>query len=223
MTDQKVQLKWTPGKEAPKKIKSVTLDGLGVQLQARKETLSAQQIWIFTYDGYIVWQSNPEYALTSLAKIAPDEKEAFGAYGLRLDEDDPYVAFVGVCHKCAVDSPFIYRQRYRGMSNISNDDLIFSTRWGIRQESGFTIGDWRYSKVENPLWHKMALTWPVDRHGAMIPVRIDTSLTLNDLDLTHFSLSCQDLQWPLEGSLIVGVPPIKSLKSSKGQPICTCR
>jgi hypothetical protein len=42
--------------------------------------------------------------------------------------------------------------------------------WGIRQISGFTIGDWKYSKVENPVWHKMALTWPVDGTGAMIPV-----------------------------------------------------
>jgi hypothetical protein len=46
--------------------------------------------------------------------------------------------------------------------------LLFS--WGIRQISGFTIGDWKYSKVQNPVWHKMALTWPVDADGDLIPV-----------------------------------------------------
>ena len=50
-------------------------------------------------------------------------------------------------------------------------DILFS--WGIRQESTFTIGDWKYSKVENPLWHRMALTWPVDGTGSMIAVRFD--------------------------------------------------
>jgi hypothetical protein len=48
--------------------------------------------------------------------------------------------------------------------------FLFSSSWGIRQISGFTIGDWKYSKVENPVWHKMALTWPVDGGGTMIPV-----------------------------------------------------
>jgi hypothetical protein len=46
-----------------------------------------------------------------------------------------------------------------------------SYRWGIRQESPVVIGDWKHSKVENPLWHKMALTWPVDSTGALIAVR----------------------------------------------------
>ena len=47
---------------------------------------------------------------------------------------------------------------------------FFLFSWGIRQESQFTIGDWKYSKVENPIWHKMALTWPVDDTGTIIPV-----------------------------------------------------
>ena len=79
------------------------------------------------------------------------------------------------------------------------DCQLFVSRWGIRQISGFTIGDWKYSKVENPVWHKMALTWPVDASGALIP----------------------DLQWPLEGCLIPGVPPIKALKSTQAPVACT--
>jgi hypothetical protein len=54
---------------------------------------------------------------------------------------------------------------------LKNKNMILFFSWGIRQESSFTIGDWKHSKVENPLWHKMALTWPVDGTGAMIPVR----------------------------------------------------
>lgn len=56
------------------------------------------------------------------------------------------------------------------INNEKKNILLFS--WGIRQISGFTIGDWKYSKVENPLWHKMALTWPVDAAGSMIPVSL---------------------------------------------------
>ena len=58
-------------------------------------------------------------------------------------------------------------------------DLYFFISWGIRQISGFTIGDWRYSKVENPLWHKMALTWPVDAAGDNIPVSRSEMKMLN--------------------------------------------
>ena len=65
------------------------------------------------------------------------------------------------------------KTRFVALSSLI--DAGFS--WGIRQESTFTIGDWKYSKVENPLWHRMALTWPVDGTGTMIPVRIDTTLS----------------------------------------------
>ncbi|CAF3985284.1 unnamed protein product [Adineta steineri] len=173
--EQDIQITWKPSKLS-KQRNEQNLNGYGVQLRDKATELSHNQIWIFTTDGYIISKAYPDFALTSAANIIPGEDENFIANGIKMKEDNPFISFVALCPKCPANSPFIHRQR-----------------WGIRQISGFTIGDWKYSKVENPVWHKMALTWPVDSRGAMIP----------------------DLQWPIEGCFIPGVPPIKSLKSSQ--------
>ncbi|CAM4769077.1 unnamed protein product [Rotaria magnacalcarata] len=177
--EQHVQLTWKPSKLLHSQRKVETLDGYSVQLRSKATDRTADQIWIFTFDGYIVSQADRNLALTSVATIVPDDEGSFTAKGMQVDTDDPFVAFVSVCQKCPQNSPFIHQQR-----------------WGIRQISGFTIGDWKYSKVENPLWHKMALTWPVDATGEHIP----------------------ELQWPIEGCLIPNVPPIKFLRSSQTPP-----
>ncbi|KAJ8344325.1 hypothetical protein SKAU_G00316540 [Synaphobranchus kaupii] len=52
-------------------------------------------------------------------------------------------------------------------------------RWAIRQEGVGKSGQWKRSKVENPLWNKLTYMWP----------------TLPDGELN------QDLIWPLEGAL----------------------
>ncbi|CAF1169688.1 unnamed protein product [Adineta ricciae] len=174
--EENVQMTWTASKLSKAQNRSQELNGFRVQLRSRATEPSEKQIWDFTADGYIVSRAYPNYALTSFATIIPGEDETFVAGGKRMNENDAFVSFVALCPKCSADSPFMHRQR-----------------WGIRQTSGFTIGDWKHSKVENPIWHKMALTWPVDANGSMIP----------------------DLQWPIEGCFIPGVPPIKSLKYSQ--------
>ncbi len=63
----------------------------------------------------------------------------------------------------------------------------------------------------------MALTWPVDGTGTKIPVSDDDNKIESHLDCSII----QDLQWPLEGYFIPGVPPIKSLKSTQSAPVCT--
>ncbi|CAF2617983.1 unnamed protein product [Rotaria sp. Silwood2] len=176
ISEQNVRLTWTPSKLlASQGMAQKTLDGHSVQLRSKKDS-SPNQIWDFTTDGYIVSKVDANLALTSAAIIESDEDGSFTAKGRQLNAEDPFVLYLAVCSKCSANSPFINQQR-----------------WGIRQISGFTIGDWKYSKVENPVWHKLALTWPVDGTGAKIP----------------------ELQWPVEGCLLPNVPPIKSLKSTQ--------
>jgi hypothetical protein len=87
------------------------LDGYGVQLRNKTTDPSDNQIWLFTKDGYIVSKYNRAYALTSLATIIPGDDEQFISDGIRMNEDDPFISFVGICPKCEANSPFIHRQR----------------------------------------------------------------------------------------------------------------
>ncbi|CAF1195072.1 unnamed protein product, partial [Didymodactylos carnosus] len=155
------------------------LNGYGVCLRPKTTDKQLKQLWTFTGDGYIVSQADPNYALTNLSTIVPTDNQSAQANGVRTEDNEPLMYYIGICLKCDKTSPFIHAQR-----------------WGIRQQSGFTIGDWKYSKVENPAWHKLALTWPVDATGTLIP----------------------ELQWPIEGYFIPGVPPVKSIKLAHGTP-----
>ena len=100
---------------------------------------------------------------------------------------------------------------------VGRNISVFPISWGILQESSFTIGDWKYSRVENPLWHKMALTWPVDGSGTIIRVGVHRTDLRERLIIARFA---QELQWPLEGCLIPGVPSIKAPRTSQGKPAC---
>lgn len=50
----------------------------------------------------------------------------------------------------------------------------------------------------------------------------DCSILFEKYNTLIYVYVLQELQWPVEGCLIPNVPPIKSLKSSQGAPICKC-
>ena len=62
----------------------------------------------------------------------------------------------------------------------------------MKQERLENLGQWKYTRAQNPQWNKLAYSWPVMEDG-----------TWNE----HFD-------WPMEGYLIPYVPPIK--KVTKG-------
>ena len=66
--------------------------------------------------------------------------------------------------------------------------LMSSQRWAIKQENSRSIGEWRYSELSTALWHKLALTWPVNEKEELI----------------------EKFKWPINGCLIPGAPPLKS-------------
>ncbi|XP_077178070.1 doublecortin domain-containing protein 1 isoform X2 [Paroedura picta] len=60
-------------------------------------------------------------------------------------------------------------------------------RWAIKHEGTSKPGQWKQSKVDNPLWNKLTYMWPVLPNG--------------DLN--------QAFDWPIEGMLIPNSPPLK--------------
>ncbi|XP_054998533.1 doublecortin domain-containing protein 1 [Sorex araneus] len=60
-------------------------------------------------------------------------------------------------------------------------------RWAIKHEGTKKPGQWKHSKIENPMWNKLAYMWPVLPNGQ-----------LNE-----------EFDWPIEGLLIPNSPPTK--------------
>uniref|UniRef100_G1LAB2 Doublecortin domain containing 1 n=1 Tax=Ailuropoda melanoleuca TaxID=9646 RepID=G1LAB2_AILME len=60
-------------------------------------------------------------------------------------------------------------------------------RWAIKHEGTNKPGQWKHSKVENPLWNKLTYMWPVLPSGQ-----------LNE-----------EFDWPIEGLLIPNSPPMR--------------
>ncbi|XP_027628561.1 doublecortin domain-containing protein 1 [Tupaia chinensis] len=60
-------------------------------------------------------------------------------------------------------------------------------RWAIKHEGTRKPGQWKHSRVDNPLWNKLTYTWPVLPSGQ-----------LN-----------QEFDWPMEGLLVRNSPPLK--------------
>ena len=76
--------------------------------------------------------------------------------------------------------------------NVRLPTLMSTQRWAIKQENSRSIGEWRFSELSTPLWHKLALTWPIDKDEKLI----------------------DSFKWPLNGSLIAGAPPLKSFQEN---------
>ncbi|XP_060118368.1 doublecortin domain-containing protein 1 [Heteronotia binoei] len=70
-------------------------------------------------------------------------------------------------------------------------------RWAIKHEGTSKPGQWKQSKVDNPLWNKLTYMWPLLSNGE-----------LNEA-----------FDWPIEGMLIPNSPP---LKKPAGRKSYTC-
>ena len=75
---------------------------------------------------------------------------------------------------------------------LAPSSLMSSQRWAVKQENSRSIGEWRYSVLSTALWHKLALTWPVNDKEELI----------------------EKFKWPISGCLIPGAPPLKSFDES---------
>uniref|UniRef100_A0A8C4VHJ2 Doublecortin domain containing 1 n=1 Tax=Gopherus evgoodei TaxID=1825980 RepID=A0A8C4VHJ2_9SAUR len=66
-------------------------------------------------------------------------------------------------------------------------------RWAIKHEGTTKPGQWKHSKVENPLWNKLTYMWPILPNGE-----------LNE-----------DFDWPIEGLLVPNSPSLKKPAGKK--------
>jgi hypothetical protein len=69
-------------------------------------------------------------------------------------------------------------------------NLVGCQRWAIKQQNARSIGEWRYSELSTGLWHKLALTWPVNERGELI----------------------EQFRWPMCGYLMADAPPLRNLE-----------
>jgi hypothetical protein len=75
-------------------------------------------------------------------------------------------------------------------------NLVGCQRWAIKQENARSIGEWRFSELSTGLWHKLALTWPVNERGELI----------------------ESFRWPMCGYLMADAPPLRNLEEQTGDP-----
>ncbi|XP_040184265.1 doublecortin domain-containing protein 1-like [Rana temporaria] len=75
------------------------------------------------------------------------------------------------------------------MSCISGvpKNMFFLCRWAIKHEGLSKPGQWKLSKVKNPLWNKLTYLWPVLPNGEIN----------------------EEFDWPIQGSLMVDSPPLQ--------------
>ncbi|TGZ68217.1 hypothetical protein CRM22_004378 [Opisthorchis felineus] len=127
------------------------------------------QLWRFSTDGYVHNQGDESLVLTCLYKS--EQKSSGSTIGASC--------FIAACH----------------ILDRSQDSC---QRWGIKQKRWSTFGQWRFSRVANPEWHKLSLTWPIDREGEVNEALI----------------------WPVEGYLTPFAPPLEQRSSYAGGISC---
>ncbi|KAL3316520.1 doublecortin domain containing 5 [Cichlidogyrus casuarinus] len=118
---------------------------------------------------------------------------SFGADGYVRNHGNPTLALCFLDKKCIEDEGNTNKWRLMAVE-IGNVEPPPNFRWGIKQEAFATMGQWRHNEVLNPEWHRLALTWPVDRQGRWL----------------------EKLSWPLTGYLMASCPPIGPRKCSWG-------
>ncbi|VDP67567.1 unnamed protein product [Echinostoma caproni] len=144
------------------------------------------QRWQFDTDGYLHSEGDEKQVLTCLQH--PAEVKSDCSSPSDLDEEE-------VKTPPNSSEPLVLRTGLFVAACKPLDRTHDSCqRWAFKQERWSTFGQWRYSYVDNPEWHRKALTWPIDRNGE----------------------PNESLIWPIEGQLIPFVPPLNPVRGQPG-------
>ncbi|XP_043915104.1 doublecortin domain-containing protein 1-like [Protopterus annectens] len=161
----------------------------------------------------------PEFVLTYLEELNAKEEVAqtenhshFGAWATAHQETDSssteevLQTHVSSSADKQLSGPFVAHQMPEGSLMESSAVTVAllrkleekhpkasAQRWAIKHEGTSKPRQWKHSKVENPLWNKLAYMWPVLPDGQ-----------LNE-----------KFEWPIEGSLISNSPTMKKPYSKK--------
>ncbi|XP_070543245.1 doublecortin domain-containing protein 1-like isoform X3 [Ptychodera flava] len=151
------------------------LNGFAVGVQKKMVGNPAQE-WGFSPEGFIYSLAQPSLVLTFIGDLS-GETEAVSVG----DSDRQYkgqTCYIAIIEKLAARHAEAKRQR-----------------WAIKQEQTSNMGQWKHSKVDNPVWNKLAYSWPVTEDG-----------TWNE-----------EFDWPMEGYFIAHAPPLKK-SAAKSAP-----
>jgi hypothetical protein len=128
-------------------------------------------------------------------------------YDLQASYDSSSFEQVNTAEFClfvleSFDSATKQQQQQAALSSTSNmapasqaattANLASCQRWAIKQENARSIGEWRLSELSTGLWHKLALTWPVNEREELIDA----------------------FRWPICGLLVADAPPLRTCISS---------
>ncbi|XP_049746760.1 doublecortin domain-containing protein 1 isoform X4 [Elephas maximus indicus] len=191
-------------------------EGYKLILQKRHKGDDSQK-WVFGTDGCIYSKAHPQFVLTYLeelnAQVDVTQTEYHfhpGAWTTAHQGHGSSLAEEGL--QKSASNPDLKQLPEPSETRLMLEDSLGETgqltvalvrkleekhpkasaqRWAIKHEGTNKPGQWKHSKVENPLWNKLNYMWPVLPSGQIN----------------------ENFDWPIEGLLVPNSPPMK-------KPIC---
>ncbi|KAM9659295.1 doublecortin domain-containing protein 1 [Trichechus inunguis] len=195
-----------------KAAEGASQEGYKVILQKRHKGDDSQK-WVFGTDGCIYSKAHPQFVLTYLeelnAQVDVTQTEYHihrGAWTTAHQECGSSLAEEGLQKRAS--NPDLKQLPEPSNTHLMPEGSVGETgqltvalvrkleekhpkasaqRWAIKHEGTNKPGQWKHSKVENPLWNKLNYMWPVLPSGQ-----------LNE-----------NFDWPIEGLLVPNTPPMK--------------
>ncbi|KAM8812686.1 doublecortin domain-containing protein 1 [Rhynchonycteris naso] len=193
-----------------------SLEGYKLTLQKRHKEDDAQR-WVFGTDGCIYSKAYPQFVLTYLEELGVQTNETPTEYhrhhgtwttahlehGNHLAEEvlQKSASIPGLKQLPEPSDTHLMPEASLGETGRlmvalvrrleEKDPKAPAQRWAIKHVGTSKPGQWKHSRVENPLWNKLTYMWPVLPSGQ-----------LNEV-----------FDWPIEGLLVPNSPSMK-------KPIC---
>ncbi|XP_035885067.1 doublecortin domain-containing protein 1 isoform X2 [Phyllostomus discolor] len=193
-----------------------SLEGYKLILQKRHKEDDSQK-WVFGTDSCIYSKAYPQFALTYLEELTAQMDvtqtehhihhgawtAAHQEHGSSLAEEvlQKSASVPGLMHLPEPSDTDLMPEGSLGETGRLTVALVrrleekhpkaAAQRWAIKHAGTSKPGQWKHSRVENPLWNKLTYMWPVLPSGQ-----------LNE-----------EFDWPIEGMLVPNSPPMK-------KPVC---
>ncbi|XP_043561511.1 doublecortin domain-containing protein 1-like isoform X1 [Chiloscyllium plagiosum] len=192
-----------------KSVGNVEFEGYTLVVQKRMRQCPEQQ-WGFSTAGHIYSMAHPEMVLTYIGELklsvdAIQTRQHFESCSLNdqgrnsnLEEEVSANSLRKGNHKEVCRDSEVQLLPEGCLEAVKQLTAVLLTkleekhpwttaqRWAIKHEGTAKPGQWKHSKLENPLWNKLTYMWPV----------------LPDGELN------EEYDWPIEGSLLPNAPPL---------------
>uniref|UniRef100_A0A4W2CDU7 Doublecortin domain containing 1 n=1 Tax=Bos indicus x Bos taurus TaxID=30522 RepID=A0A4W2CDU7_BOBOX len=189
-----------------------SLQGYKLVLQKRHKGDDSQK-WVFGTDGCIYSKAYPQFVLTYLEELNVQVDVSQTEYHLHhgawtTDHQEHGSSLAEEVLQKSASIPDLKQLPKPSDTHLMPEGSLGETgqltvalvkklkekhpkasaqRWAIKHEGTSKPGQWKHSRVENPLWNKLTYMWPVLPSGQ-----------LNE-----------EFDWPIEGLLLPNSPPMK--------------